>query len=129
GKGTVAQVDGREVRVGRVELTGSPDEIVRRQAEAWGREGKTVIYVAEAGRVVGALALADTLRDDAAPAVKRLRSLGIALTMATGDQAVTAERIAKALGIERFKAQLDPAGKVAEVEAQQREGKVVGMVG
>ena len=92
-------------------------------------EGKSVVLVARAGRVAGALALADTLRPEVAGALEALRGLGIRrLVLLTGDRRSVAEAVAKRLGLE-CEAEVLPDEKIERIRRLQREGRVVAMVG
>jgi Cu+-exporting ATPase len=75
------------------------------------------------------LAVADTLRPEAAGAVARLREMGIEVVMLTGDREVIARAIGRSVGVDRVVAEVLPAGKAAEIEKLQKQGAFVGMVG
>jgi Cu+-exporting ATPase len=92
-------------------------------------QGKTVIAVGGAGRILGYLAIADKLRASSREAVGRLRAMGIDVVMLTGDNAATAKAIAEAAGISHYRAQVMPGEKAAAVAEFKTEGRVVGMVG
>jgi P-type Cu+ transporter len=92
-------------------------------------EGKTVVYLAFAGRALGLVAAADALKPDAASAVTSLRRLGLDVVMLTGDTATTANAIARHAGIERVRAEILPEDKAREVERLQAERGRVAMVG
>jgi len=92
-------------------------------------QGKTVIAVGSGTRTLGYLAIADKLRASSRAAVTELRGMGIDVVMLTGDNPATAQAIAKAAGIEHFKAQVLPGDKAAAVAAYKADGHVVGMVG
>jgi Cu+-exporting ATPase len=92
-------------------------------------QGKTVIAVGGAGRVLGYLAIADKLRASSREAVGKLRSMGIDVVMLTGDNAATAKAIADAAGVANYKAQVLPGDKAAAVAEFKSAGQVVGMVG
>jgi Cu+-exporting ATPase len=92
-------------------------------------QGKTVIAVGGAGRVLGYLAIADKLRDSSRAAVASLRGMGIKVVMLTGDNAATAKAIADAAGIDTYRAQVLPGEKAAAVAEFKTGGHVVGMVG
>jgi Cu+-exporting ATPase len=93
------------------------------------REGKTVVLVSVDSRVVGAIGLLDTPKQGAREAIAELRSLGIEPVMLTGDNRMTAEEIARMVGIERVFAGVLPSGKVDVVKKLQQEGNKVAMVG
>ena len=92
-------------------------------------DGRTVVHVSQAGRVIGLIAIADAIRPTSKAAVARLRELGIEVVMLTGDNAATARRIAADLGIDTVLADVLPGQKAEKVKALQAAGKKVGMVG
>ena len=92
-------------------------------------DGRTVVHVAQAGRVIGLIAIADAIRPTAKAAVAKLREQKIEVVMLTGDNAATAKRIAADIGIETVLADVLPAQKAAKVKELQATGKKVGMVG
>jgi Cu+-exporting ATPase len=81
------------------------------------------------GVVAGSIEIADTIKPEAAEAVRRLRAMGIEVWMITGDRAATAEAVAREAGIDRVLADVLPAGKVAEIRKLQAAGRRVAMVG
>jgi len=92
-------------------------------------QGKTVIAVGGAGRMIGYLAIADKLRASSREAVAKLRSMGIEVVMLTGDNPATAKAIAQAAGVANYRAEVLPGDKAAAVAEFKSAGKVVGMVG
>ena len=92
-------------------------------------DGRTVVHVAQAARVIGVIAIADAIRPTSKAAVAKLRELKIDVVMLTGDNAATAKRIAMDLGIENVVAEVLPSQKAAKVKELQAGGKKVGMVG
>jgi Cu+-exporting ATPase len=126
GAGAVALVDGHEVRVGRL---GDEGGEIGATAAAWSSRGWTPAAVEHDGRLVGLLAVADTIRPDAAEAVEALRSMGIGAAMVTGDRRTTGEAVAARAGIGDVVAEVFPAGKVDEVTARREAGRVVAFVG
>ncbi|MBE9178274.1 copper-translocating P-type ATPase [Oculatella sp. LEGE 06141] len=101
------------------------------QAQELAAAGKTVVYVAQNGVVIGLLALQDTLRPDAETTVARLHQMGLRVMLLTGDQAAVAEAIARPLGLsqENILANVQPDGKVAAIRQLQQQGQRVAMVG
>ncbi|MEO7598197.1 MAG: HAD-IC family P-type ATPase, partial [Opitutus sp.] len=131
--GVVGRVGGRDMAVGKrsfIEAEGvSIPSVATDQVSRWQGEGKTVLFVAADRRAAGLLAVADPIKGTTREAVTQLRDLKIELVMATGDNRGTAESVAKALGIGRFEAEIEPAGKIRLVENLRREGKRVAMAG
>ena len=103
---------------------------VRNEIEALERDGKTVVAIGNARHVCGLVAIADTVRPDAAAALDALRASGVAhLVMLTGDNRITADAIAREVRIGDVRAELLPEDKVAAVEALVERHGVVAMVG
>jgi Cu2+-exporting ATPase len=92
-------------------------------------DGRTVVHVSQAARVIGLIAVADAIRPTSKAAVAKLRERGIEVVMLTGDNAATAKRIAVDLGIDSVLADVLPAQKAEKVKELQATGKRVGMVG
>jgi copper-transporting P-type ATPase V len=133
GHGVRAEVVGRTVWVGRRKLAAEaglqlPADLDD-QAERLEAEGGTVVLAGWDGQVRGALAVADTLKEGAAEVVGRLRGMGLEVAMISGDNARTAEAVARRAGIGRVMAEVLPEDKVAEIVRLQGEGRVVAMVG
>jgi Cu+-exporting ATPase len=99
------------------------------RAIALAEGGKTVVYLAFAGRALGLVAVADVLKPEAAATVAALRAAGVTVAMLTGDHRATAAAIARQAGIERVLAEVVPEAKAAEVRTLQAEGRRVAMVG
>jgi Cu+-exporting ATPase len=93
------------------------------------KEAKTVMLVAVNGKIAGAVAVADTLKEDSAQAIRELERMGLKTTMLTGDNRRTAEAIAKKVGISRVLAEVLPDRKVKEIQKLQENGETVAMVG
>lgn len=92
-------------------------------------DGRTVVHVSQAARVIGLIAIADAIRPTSKAAVAKLRERNIEVVMLTGDNAATAKRIAADLGIDTVLADVLPGQKAEKVKALQATGKKVGMVG
>src|SRR5215213_5366917 len=132
GGGIRARVEGREVIVGSrrfLSESGVSEDGLLARSEELAREGRTPIFVAVDGEPAGLVAVADVVREESPEAVERLHSLGLEVVMLTGDNRLTAEAIARELGVDRVVADVRPEDKAAEVNRLQSEGKKVGMVG
>jgi len=132
GQGVQVQSDGQTVLLGNRKLMAERDiplDSLLPEAERLETEGKTVMFVAAGGQPLGMVAVADTLKETSAQAVKELHRLGSEVVMLTGDNRRTAEAIARQLGIDRVLAEVLPEDKAQEVRELQAEGKVVAMVG
>lgn len=92
-------------------------------------EGKTPMYVALNNKLIGIIAVADTVKENSRKAVEKLHSLGIEVAMITGDNKNTAQAIAEQVGIDRVLAEVLPEDKANEVKKLQNENKKVAMVG
>ena len=132
GKGIEVQIDGKNVLVGSkkfIEESGVSAESIQSELTKLENEAKTIMLVATEGKLAGVIALADTLKEDSVQAIRELESMGIETGMITGDNRLTAEAIAKRVGISRVLAEVLPDGKVDEIKRLQEEGGVVAMVG
>lgn len=132
GQGVKAQVEGNTILMGNLSLMEDQKiavEEMKVRATELGNQGKTVIYIAKDGRLVGLIAVADAPRPTSRETVQRLKDLGIESIMLTGDNWATAKRITTDLGIEKVFAEVRPDQKVDKVKKIQQEGKLVAMVG
>ena len=133
GLGARGTVDGREVVVGRERLLAGqglavPADLAR-QCREWEQAGRTTVLVGWDGAARGAIAVADTVKASAAPAIAELRALGLRPVLLTGDNEPTARAVAAAVGIEEVIAGTLPADKAAVITRLQAEGCRVAMVG
>ncbi|MTD41926.1 heavy metal translocating P-type ATPase [Erwinia sp. CPCC 100877] len=92
-------------------------------------QGKTPMYIAKNNAIAGIIAVADTIKPNSIPAIKKLHQMGIEVAMITGDNQRTAEAIAEQVGIDRVLSEVLPEDKAKEVAKLQQEGKKVAMVG
>lgn len=132
GHGVEAKVGEKKILLGNEKLfrdRGIPLSGFAHRAAELSRDGKTVIYAALDGLPAGLIAVADTLKENSAEAVRRLKSLGLDVIMLTGDGRMTAEAIARKAGIDNVIPDVLPDGKVQEVKKLQAQGKRVAMVG
>jgi P-type Cu+ transporter len=123
--------DGRVLLGNRalMDARGIDVEALSSRARALAGEGKTVVYLALAGRTLGVIAVADVLKPEAPDAVATLARRGIDVMMLTGDARPTAEAIAAGAGIKRVLAEVLPEDKAREIATLQAEGRKVAMVG
>ena len=132
GLGITAAIAGKSILVGSASMMadrGIDSSGFRTAAEAFSSQGKTPVYVAVEGRTIGLVAVADTLKESAVPAVTRLRELGMEVILLTGDGRRTAEAAAREAGIDVVIAEVLPGDKALEIRRLQSLGKVVAMVG
>ena len=130
GHGIEAQIDAHRVLVGNAKLMRERGlEIDESVAQSLADEAKTPVFIAVNERFAGVVAVADAIKDDSREAVSRLQKMGLEVVMLTGDNARTAQAIARQVGIERVLADVLPEGKSARIKALQAEGKIVAMVG
>jgi P-type Cu+ transporter len=99
------------------------------RADALRKEAQTVVFVAADGRLAGLLGVADPIKPTTSEALRELRSLGLRVVMATGDQSATAESVARRLGIDDVRPEVLPAQKSEIVKDLQSQGRVVAMAG
>ena len=132
GHGVEAKAAGSEILLGNRKLMkerGVDFSALMSQAEALEVDGKTVMFVALNGQAAGLIAVADTLKEYSADAIRRLHKLGLEVAMITGDNRRTADAIARKVGIDRVLAEVLPQDKAEEVKKLQAQGKKVAMVG
>jgi len=133
GKGLRGKVKGKKIIIGTQrlieELGVTVGKTIQVNAENLFSEGKSVIYIAAGKQVIGLIAVADELKDNARDVVKKLQSMNLQVIMITGDNKRTAESIAKKAGINRYLAEILPDKKAEEVKKLQSEGLIVAMVG
>ena len=132
GRGAVGEVEGKRLAIGNASLMEERDvpiEEAANEIERMRSKAYTIAYVEMDGSLAGIISLADRIRPESKEAVRQLKDLGIEVAMVTGDNHVTAEAVARELGIERVFAEVLPADKAAKVKELQAEGKRVAMVG
>ncbi|MEU9732129.1 heavy metal translocating P-type ATPase [Streptomyces sp. NPDC048002] len=127
GRGVRGRVEGHEVAVGRL-FAELPEELARARERAE-RDGRTAVVAGWDGAVRAVLAVADTVKETSAEAVRELRALGLEPVLLTGDNRTVAEAVARAVGIERVIPEVLPEEKVEAVRRLRAEGRTVAMVG
>ena len=132
GQGVVIEYGGKTILLGNRKLNEAHNLDLRSVEPSIARledEGKTVMILSSEKEPIGIIGLADTLKEDAVDAVRRLQQMNIEVVMLTGDNPQTAKAIAGKLGIVRVVAEVLPEQKELIIRQLQNEGKVVGMVG
>ena len=132
GKGVAAQVDGAPCLAGNLRMlqeAGVNTDEAAAIGRAYADAGKTPLYFAQNGRLVGVIAIADQVKPTSAQAVELLRQMHIEVTLLTGDNRTTAEAIRRTLHIPRVIAEVLPQDKEREIRRLQESGKTVAMVG
>ena len=131
GNGLKAQLQGKELSGGSMKYIGSliriPDNL-RSKASALSEEGKTPLFFAEDGEILGLIAVADVIKEDSPEAVRQLQNMGIEVVMLTGDNEKTARAIGAQAGVDRVIAGVLPDGKEAVIRDLQKRGRTA-MVG
>ena len=131
GNGLSARLDGMEIYGGNAEFIATKASVpAELQAEAarLAAEGKTPLFFGGAGRLMGVIAVADTLKEDSPRAIRELQNMGIRVVMLTGDNQRTADAIGWQAGVDEVIAGVLPDGKEAVIRRLQESGKVA-MVG
>ena len=131
GRGVEGQIGGVMYRLGNFRMLqefGLSAAVLEKALQDYEREGKTVVYLADASTVLGFFAVADTLRETSREAVAELHKLGVKTILLTGDNPHTAAAIAKQVGIDEAQGNLLPEDKLRIIEELGRSGKI-GMIG
>jgi Cu+-exporting ATPase len=132
GHGVEGSVAGATVISGNEQFmrdNGIETKIEAAMAAAWEDEGKTVIWVASEGTLLGLLAIADPLRPESIPAIKELKRMGVRTLLLSGDAVRAVAEIGRQVGIDDAQGALKPADKSKRVETLRAEGYRVGMIG
>ena len=132
GQGIVGRVDGEMCLAGNRRMMDAHNitggELLR-SGETLAAEGKTPLFFARAGKLMGVIAVADVVKPTSAQAIQELSGLGIEVVMLTGDNAKTAQAIQRQVGVDRVVAEVFPQDKEKEIRRLQDSGKKVAMVG
>ncbi len=132
GHGVEVKYNGMEILLGNRKLMkekGIDIEFLEEKMKALEEDGKTAMLMAVDKKAVGIIAVADTLMEYSAEAVKTLQKMGLEVVMITGDNERTAKAIARQVGMNRVLAEVLPGDKANEIKSLQEEGKIVAMVG
>ena len=131
GNGLVARLDGKELVGGNLGFISERAQVSAQQreaAESLAEQGKTPLFFAYDGKLLGTVAVADTIKEDGAAAIAELHKMGLEVIMLTGDNQRTADAVGKAAGVDRVVAGVMPDGKEKVVRELSEQGKTI-MVG
>ena len=131
GNGLAAKLDGMDIYAGNaafIQTKLTLPAALAQQAEKLASEGKTPLFFGGAGRLLGVIAVADTIKEDSPEAIRQLQDMGIRVVMLTGDNQRTADAIGRQAGVDEVIAGVLPDGKEAVIRQLQASGKVA-MVG
>ena len=131
GNGLVAKLDGKELVGGNLGFISERAQVSAQQreaAESLAEQGKTPLFFAYDGKLLGTVAVADTIKEDGAAAIAELHKMGLEVIMLTGDNQRTADAVGKAVGVDRVIAGVMPDGKEKVVRELSEQGKTI-MVG
>ena len=132
GKGVFGIIDDKKVYVGGeaiLDYAKNKDSLNREEIDREAKKGKTIIFVIVNGKVAGAFALSDVIRDESYHAIKKLKKMGVKVGMITGDSEAVASWVASDLGIDEYFAKVMPDQKAEKVKVLQDKGYKVAMVG
>ncbi|ALQ50986.1 heavy metal translocating P-type ATPase [Nitrosomonas ureae] len=132
GKGVVGTVDGHRIVLGNTKFLAELNidtRVLEAQADDLRQQGATVIFVAVDGATAGIVAIADPVKESTPAAIDALHADGIRIVMLTGDNRITAEAVARQLGIDEVEAEVLPDQKAAIVMRLREQGRVVAMAG
>ena len=131
GNGLTASLQGKPLCGGNDKFIGAKVQIpeaIQKQAQSLSDEGKTPLYFSLGGKLLGAIAVADVIKEDSPQAVRELQNMGVRVVMLTGDNERTAKAIGKQAGVDEVIAGVLPEGKELEIRKLKTQGKVA-MVG
>jgi Cu+-exporting ATPase len=131
GKGITGSIDGKKVLLGNAKLMteNNIDFPADGKADELRAEGQTVMFVSVDGKSAGLVGVADTIKESAKEAIDELHRQNIEVVMMTGDNAITADAVAKKLGIDKVFADVLPEQKAEKIKELQAGGKIVAMAG
>jgi P-type Cu2+ transporter len=132
GQGVRGSIDGKQALLGNLRLmqeSGVDAAPIETEAQRLRELGQTVMFVAIDNRLAGLISVADPIKSTTLEAIGQLRASGLRIVVLTGDNATTAAAVAKQLGLDEVKAEVMPEDKYKEVQALQKQGRIVAMAG
>lgn len=129
GQGLISDYQGHQYRIGKASSYPNVPQKIQALTHDWAQAGKTVVYFSEDEEILAAIALMDTVREEAKAALEYLRQQGIHTQLITGDAKETGQAIGQLLGIERVAANVLPEDKASQIQALQKNFGYTAMVG
>ena len=132
GQGVSGEVNSQQIHIGNLQFMHANSiktEMSQVNAQAMADEAQTLMYVAQDKLLAGIIAVADPIKPDSAEAIQRLHNIGLKVVMLTGDNKLTAQAVAKQVGIDEVIAEVQPQDKGRKVAELQRQNHIVAMVG
>jgi len=132
GQGVQGEADGRRLALGNKVLMSANQvtiDVLAQEADQLAREGRTVVFLGVDGKLAGAIAVGDPIKDTTREALNALKKDGLRIVMLTGDNRVTAEAVASQLPIDEVIAEVQPKDKADVVARLQAQGRIVAMAG
>ena len=132
GQGVSGEVNSQQIHIGNLQFMHANSiktEMSQVNAQAMADEAQTLMYVAQDKQLAGIIAVADPIKPDSAEAIQRLHNIGLKVVMLTGDNKLTAQAVAKQVGIDEVIAEVQPQDKGRKVAELQRQNHIVAMVG
>ena len=132
GQGVSGEVNSQQIHIGNLQFMHANSiktETSQVNAQAMADEAQTLMYVAQDKQLAGIIAVADPIKPDSAEAIQRLHNIGLKVVMLTGDNKLTAQAVAKQVGIDEVIAEVQPQDKGRKVAELQRQNHIVAMVG
>ncbi len=132
GKGVSGRIGERNIAIGNstmMQALGVVVEPIDARAQALRGEGQTVMFIAVDGQAAGLIGVADPIKESTPEAIRQLHAEGLTIVMLTGDSRITAEAVARKLGIDRVIAEVLPGQKTELIKQLQKEGHIVAMAG
>ena len=132
GRGVEGDVEGKKILIGNMRLFEERQISLgdfAHQADAWRKDGKTVMFASVDGKLAAVIGVSDPIKETSHEAVKLLHAAGVKIVMLTGDNEVTAQAVAKTLGIDQVFANVLPEDKMQKIKDLQAQGFLVAMAG
>ncbi len=133
GGGVSGKIDGKEILIGKekflTESSVTVSEELKKEAHRLQEKAETTVWLAVDGKAVGILGIADPIKPTTKKAIRELHEMDLKVIMCTGDNRRTAESVARELGIDEFRAEVMPDGKIDIVKKLKSKGAVVAMAG